>query len=161
MNFMKLLMEERVFTWSDRFAIRDEAGNPRYFAEGELFSWGKKLHVCDLAGREVAYIEQQLFTFKPRYAVYANGAFVGEVVREFTFFRPRYTVEGPGWDVEGDFWSHDYTVYRNGDPIVRIAKEWFTWGDCYALDIRNPADEICAMALVLAIDCAIEQANNS
>ncbi|MBQ9151386.1 MAG: LURP-one-related family protein [Clostridia bacterium] len=157
---MKLLNEERVFTWNDRFTVRDEGGNDRYYVEGELFSWGKKLHVCTPSGHEVAYIEQKLFTFKPRYQVFAGGALIGEVVREFSFFRPYYTVEGAGWDVEGEFWSHDYTVYRHGEPIVSIAKEWFTWGDCYALDIRDPADEIQALALVLAIDCAMEQDNN-
>ena len=158
---MKLLIEERIFTWTDRFTVRDEAGNDRYYVEGELFSWGKKLHVCDMSGREVAYIEQQIFTFKPRYAVYAGGVLIGEVVREFTFFRPRYTVEGADWDVEGDFWAHDYTVSRHGRVVVDIQKEWFTWGDCYALNIRDPRDELQALALVLAIDCAVEQANNS
>ena len=157
---MKLLIEEQVFTWRDRFTVMDEAGVERYYVEGELFSWGRKLHVTDLKGREVAYVEQQLFTFLPRYAVYAGGVLIGEVVKEFTFFRPRYTVEGADWDVEGDFWDHDYTVFRGGVPVVSIQKEWFTWGDCYTLDIRNPADEIQALALVLAIDCAIAQQNN-
>ena len=158
---MKLLIKEKVFTWNDRFTVQDEYGNDRYFVEGELFSWGKKLHVCTPDGREVAYIEQKLFTWKPRYQVFANGELIGEVVREFTFFRPRYTVEGAGWDVEGEFWSHTYTVSRHGEPIVSIEKEWLTWGDCYVLDIRDPADEIQALALVLAIDCAIEQQNNN
>ena len=157
---MKLLIEQEILTWRDKFTVMDDCGNPRYYVKGELFSWGKKLHVTDLSGREVAYVEQQLFTFLPRYAVYAGGVLIGEVVKEFTFFRPRYTVEGAGWDVEGEFWSHDYTVYRDGAPIVSIQKEWFTWGDCYALDIRDPADEITALALVLAIDCAMEQDNN-
>lgn len=154
---MKLLIEEQIFTWRDRFTVMDEAGVERYYVEGELFSWGRKLHVTDLKGREVAYVEQQLFTFLPRYAVYAGGVLIGEVVKEFSFFRPRYTVEGADWDVEGDFWDHDYTVFRGGVPVVSIQKEWFTWGDCYTLDIRDPRDEIQALALVLAIDCAIEQ----
>ena len=158
---MKLLIEEQIFTWRDRFTVMDEAGVERYYVEGELFSWGRKLHVTDLKGREVAYVEQQLFTFLPRYAVYAGGVLIGEVVKEFSFFRPRYTVEGADWDVEGDFWDHDYTVFRGGVPVVSIQKEWFTWGDCYTLNIRDPRDEIQALALVLAIDCAVEQANNS
>ena len=128
--------------------------------EGELFSWGKKLHVCDRSDKEVAYVEQQLFTFRPRYAVYVRGARVGEVVKEFSIFRPHYVIEGLDWDVEGDCWSHDYTVFRHGNPIVTIQKQWFTWGDCYVLDIRDPADELQALALVLAIDCAIERQSN-
>ena len=157
---MKLLIEQEILTWRDKFTVMDESGTDRYYVKGELFSWGKKLHITDLSGREVAYVEQQLFTFLPRYAVYVGGVLIGEVVKEFTFFRPRYTVEGADWDVEGDFWDHDYTVFRGGVPVVSIQKEWFTWGDCYTLDIRNPADEIQALALVLAIDCAIAQQNN-
>ena len=158
---MRLLIREKIFTWADRFTVTDEAGNDRYAVEGELFSWGKKLHVMDMTGREVAYIEQKVFSFLPRYRVFVGDVQIAEVVREFTFFRPKYTVAGPGWDVDGDFWAHDYTVYRHGAPVVSIAKEWFTWGDCYTLDIKNPADEIQAMALVLAIDCAMEQDNNN
>ena len=158
---MKLLIEQEILTWRDKFTVMDESGNDRYYVKGELFSWGKKLHVTDLSGREVAYVEQQLFTFLPRYAVYAGGVLIGEVVKEFTFFRPRYTVEGADWDVEGDFWDHDYTVFRGGVPVVSIQKEWFTWGDCYTLNILDPRDELQALALVLAIDCAVEQANNS
>ena len=159
---MKLLIEEHVFTWSDRFTVTDEAGHDRYYVQGELFSWGKKLHVTTTDGREVAYIEQQLFTFRPRYAVYVDGELIGEVVREFSLFTPRYTVEsadGADWDVEGAFLVHDYTVYRGDEPIVTIQKEWFTWGDCYVLDIHDPADEIPALALVLAMDCVMEQNN--
>ena len=44
---------------------------------------------------------------------------------------------------------------KNGSPIVSINKEWFTWGDCYELDIENPEDEIVALAVVLAIDCVL------
>ena len=158
--FMKLLIEERIFSWNDRFTVWDEAGNDRYYVEGELFSWGKKLHVCDLSGREVAYIEQQIFTFKPRYSVYANGQLIGEVVREFSFFRPHYTVEGADWDVEGDFWAHDYTVSRRGQVVVDIQKEWFTWGDCYVADIENSINEIMVLAVVLTIDCVLASQNS-
>ncbi len=156
---MMLLIEERPFSFRDRFTIRDEAGQDRYSVEGELFSWGKQLHIRNMTGDEVAYIEQKVFSFKPRYRVFVGDDFIGEIVREFTFFSPRYTVEGADWDVEGDFFAHDYTVLRGGTSIASISKEWFTFGDCYALRIADPADEICALALVLAIDCAMEQQN--
>ena len=158
---MRLLIKEKIFTWADEFTVTDEAGNDRYTVKGELFSWGKKLHVFDMLGREVAYIEQKLFSFLPRYRVYVGEEQIGEVVREFTFFRPKYRVEGLGWSVEGEYWQHEYTVYRNGFPVVEISKEWFTWGDCYTLDIRDGADEIHALALVLAIDCAVESDRNN
>ncbi len=160
---MKLYMREKAFSWTDRFSICDEAGNDRYFVEGELFSWGKKLHVADAAGREVAYIEQQLLTFLPCYEVYVQGELVATVSRRFSFFTPRYTLEacdGADWEVEGEFWEHEYTVRHGDRAVVSIEKEWFTFGDFYALDIADPADELRAVALTLAIDCAIEQNSN-
>lgn len=157
---MRLIIREKVFSFNDKFTITDDMGNDRYFVEGEFFSWGKKLHVYNARQNEVAYIEQTVLSFLPRYRVFVGDVQIAEVVREFSFFRPKYTVVGPGWEVDGEFWAHDYTVYRHNIPVVRIAKEWMTWGDCYTLDIKDPADEIQALSLVLAIDCAIEQDNH-
>jgi uncharacterized protein YxjI len=45
---MKLYIKQKVFSWADRFTVKDENGADRYFVEGEMFSWGKKLHVYDM-----------------------------------------------------------------------------------------------------------------
>ncbi len=150
---MKLYMKQRVFSWADRFTIKDEYGADKYYVEGQVFSFGKKLRVYDLVGNEVVYIEQQVFTFLPRFYVYVNGSKVAEIVKEFSFFTPRYSVEGLGWDVEGSFMAHDYWINKNGNEIIRISKEWMTWGDSYQIDIQEKEDEIIALAVVLAIDC--------
>ena len=62
-------------------------------------------------------------------------------------------LHGLGWEVEGSFWEHDFEITENGRPVVSIHKQWMTWGDCYELDIADGADEIIALAVVLAIDC--------
>ena len=157
---MDLYIKQRIFTWGDKFDVCDVTGQPRYYVEGEVFSWGKKLHVYDRYDREVAYICQELFTFLPRYQVCVSGSQVAAVCKEFTFLKPRYRVEGPNWEVEGQFWLHDYDVTENGRPVVSIQKEWLTWGDTYRLQIAPGADEILALAVVLTIDCVIAQQDN-
>ena len=158
---MKLYIKEKVFTWGDQFTVMDEYGQPKYFVEGEVFSWGKKLHVYDRYEREVAFIKQELFTFMPEYAVYTEGRELARVKKAFSFFRPRYSIAGLGWEIEGSFWEHEYRITRNGLPIVTIEKEWMTWGDSYLLTIADPANEILALAVVLTIDCVVEQQNNN
>ena len=153
---MKLYIKEKVFSWNDRFTVRDQWGNDKYYVEGEFFSWGKKLHVYDLQNREVAFIKQEVWSFLPRYYVYTGGQQVAEIKKEFTFLFPRYSIEGLGWDIDGKFMAHEYEITQNGRPIVSISKEWMTWGDSYELDIANPADEIVALAVVLTIDCVTE-----
>ncbi len=152
---MKLYMKQKVFSWADRFTIKDEYGTDKYYVEGKVFSLGKKLHVYDLNGIEVAYIEQQIFTFMPRFYVYVNGSKVAEIVKEFTLFRPKYSIAGLGWEIDGSFMAHDYWITKNGNEIVRINKEWMTWGDTYQIDIREKEDEIITLAVVLAIDCVM------
>lgn len=153
---MKLYIKQKIFSWNDKFSVYDANGEERYFVEGEFFSWGKKLHVYDKLQREAAFIRQELLTFLPKFIVSIDGQDIAEIVKEFTFFKPRYRIDGLGWEIDGDFWDHDYEITKNGSTIVSISKEWFTWGDCYELDIENPEDEIVALAVVLAIDCVLE-----
>ena len=158
---MKLYIKEKVFSWTDRFTVRDDRGNDKYYVEGEFFSWGKKLHVYDLQGREVAFIKQEVWSFMPRYYVLVGGRQVAEIRKEFTFFFPKYSIDGLGWEIDGSFWEHEYEITQNGMPIVTISKEWMTWGDSYELDIANPAHEIVALAVVLTIDCVNEAQRSS
>ena len=157
---MKLYIKQKVFTWGDKFTVKDINGNDRYYVEGEVFSWGKKLHVYDMNGNEAAFIQQKVFSFLPRYFVYVGDEQVAEIVKEFSFLFPRYSIEGLGWDIEGHFMAHDYEIKKAGRSIVTISKEWMTWGDSYELDIADPADEIVALAVVLTIDCVVEAQNN-
>ena len=158
---MKLYMKEKVFSWGDRFTVWDASGQEKYFVEGEVFSWGKKLHVYDTAGMEVAFIKQEVFSFLPRYYVFCAGEQVAEIRKEFTFLFPKYRIDGLDWDIEGSFMAHDYTIHESGREIVRISKEWMTWGDSYELDIASGADEIVALAVVLTIDCVMESSNGA
>lgn len=152
---MKLYIRQKVFSWKDKFKVFDSSGEEKYSIEGEFISLGKKLHIYDLQGREVAFIAQKLFSLLPRYFVYINGTEVAEIVKEFSLFRPKYSIEGLGWEIDGDFFAHNYDITKNGRRIVSIDKQWMTWGDCYELDIENGNDEIVALSVVLAIDCVM------
>ena len=156
---MKLYIREKVFSWGDKFTVKDQYGNDKYFVQGEVFSFGKKLHVYDMAGREVAFIKQELWSLLPKYYVFCNGNQVAEIKKEFTFLFSKYSIAGLGWEINGSFWEHDYEITQGGTPIVSIRKEWMTWGDTYELDIANPAHELIALAVVLTIDC-VNEANS-
>ena len=152
---MKLYIKQKVFSWGDKFTVRDAMGEERYHVEGEVFSWGKKLHVYDINGREAAFIKQELWTLMPKFHVYCGDRHMAEIKKQFTFFFPKYTIDGLGWEIEGSFMEHNYQITQNGVPIVSIRKEWMSWGDSYELDISNAQDEIIALAVVLTIDCVM------
>ena len=153
---MRFYMKQRVFSWTDRFCIYHESGEVAYTAEGEAFSFGKKLHLLDEQNREQAYIEQKIFSFYPRFFIYRSGEQVAEAVQRFSLFRPSYFVEGLGWNIQGDYFAHEFEIDNGATPIVRVYKDWFSWGDAYAIEVDPYEDESLALAVVLAIDAMIE-----
>ena len=157
---MKLAVEQAVFTFGDRFNIYNEKGEVKYTCEGEVFTFGKKLHIYNMNNEEVAYIEQQLLTFFPTFNVFINGQNVAEIKKEISFLTPRYYVYGLDWNVDGEFFAHDYYISRNNEKIIEIHKEWFTFGDCYMMDINDDYDEVLALSVCLAIDACISQARS-
>lgn len=100
---MKLYIKQKVFSFRDQFTVKDAYGTDRYFAQGDYFSLGRNLRICDANGQEIILIKQKLWSFLPRFYVYVAGEKVAEVIKEFTFFKPRYRIEGPGWSVSGDW----------------------------------------------------------
>lgn len=158
---MELYLKQHIFSWGDKFTVYNPDGSDRYHVRGEVFSLGKKLHIYDLLGGEIAFIQQKLLTFLPKYYIAVNGNNIAEVVKQFTFLRHEYTVNGLGWRVEGDFWAHEYTVMNGDDVIASVSKQWFTLGDAYEVSIANDADELNALCVVLAIDACMAAANSS
>ena len=158
---MKLYIKQKVFSWGDKFTVKDENCFDKYIVEGEVFSWGKKLHVYDMTGYEVAFIKQEVWSWMPRFYVFCGDEQVAEIKKEFTFFFPKYSIEGLGWEIDGSFMAHEYQITQRGKQIVSISKEWMTWGDSYELDIADPADEIVALAVVLTIDCVMESSSGA
>ena len=157
---MNLYIKQKVFSWNDKFSIFDENGNARFYVEGEVFSFGKKLRIYDLAGIELAYIEQKVWSFLPKFNIYRGGEHLCTVVKNFTFFRNEYVIEELGWRVDGNFWDHEYYISDGSREIVSVCKEWFTWGDTYAVSIDDDADVVAALATVIVIDACIEAQNN-
>ena len=153
---MKLYMKQKVFSWKDKFAIKNEYGEDCYFVEGQLISLGKKLHIYDRNENEVAFVKQKVVALMPKFFVEIGGEDVAEITKKITLFKPKYVVNGLGWDVQGDMWSHNYTITQDGTPIVSIHKQWMSWGDAFELDIASGADEVLALAVVLAIDAVMD-----
>lgn len=60
---MKLLMKQRVFSWTDTYDVYDEVGNKKYFVKAELFRLGHQIHVFDVSGNEIGMIKQRLLRF--------------------------------------------------------------------------------------------------
>ena len=151
---MKLLFKQRLFSWLDSYDIYNEHGETAFTVEGKL-AWGHKLEVLDPAGRHLGTVKEEVLTFLPRFALYLGEEYIGQIKKEFTFFKPSFTLDCRDWQVSGDWLEWDYQVTDGqGRTVMTASKELFHWTDTYVMDIGREEDALLWLMIVLAIDAA-------
>ena len=143
---MKLLFKQRFFSWFDSYDIYDESGETRYVVKGQL-SWGHRLKIFDSFGQEVGLVQERVLTLLPKFELYVGEQYAGCVSKEFTLFKPKFHVDFNGWRVDGRI-------------VATVSKELLRLTDTYVIDVGDPADALCALMLVLAIDAEKCSRNN-
>jgi uncharacterized protein YxjI len=57
--------------------------------------------------------------------------------------------------------AHDYTIRYGGRYLASIHKKWMAWGDSFEVDIANDRDILMVVAVIVAIDCVIDNSQSS
>lgn len=148
---MRLLFKQRLFSWFDTYDIYNEANETVFTVQGKM-SWGHKLEVCDRSGRAIGMLEEKIFRFLPTFEIYERGNYVGCIKKEFSFFKPSFTIDMNGWQINGDWWEWDYTIVDNLGLTVATISKRMGWTDTYVLDVYNDSDALAVLMVVLAID---------
>lgn len=96
---MRLLIKQRVFSWTDSYDVYDENENAKYFVKAEFFSLGHQLHIYDRNDRELGVIRQRLFTLLPAFEIEIGGQVKGEIRKQFSFSNPdtRLIITAGAW----------------------------------------------------------------
>ena len=149
---MKLLFKQRLFSWFDSYDIYNEVGDTVYTVKGQL-SWGHCLKIYDAHNNEIGTVQEKVLTFFPKFEMYKGNEYIGCITKQFSFFKPKFSIDYNGWDVNGDFFEWDYSIRDGyGSEVAMVSKQLFNWTDTYVIDVADPADALSALMLVLAID---------
>ncbi len=149
---MRLYFKQRFFSWLDSYDIYGENGETVFTVEGKL-SWGHCLHVLDAQGAHIATLQEKVFTFLPQFEIYIHDEYVGCIKKEFTFFKPQFTIDCNDWEVDGEWMEWDYRIESpTAGHIAAISKELLNWTDTYVIDVPDPDNALGALMVVLAID---------
>jgi len=149
---MRLYFKQRFFSWLDSYDIYGEDGETVFTVEGKL-SWGHCLHVLDRRGEHVATLQERVLTFLPQFEIIIGGEYLGTIKKEFSFFKPHFTISCNDWEVEGEWLEWDYRITSpTAGPIAAVSKELFQWTDTYVIDVIDPDNALGALMVVLAID---------
>lgn len=149
---MKLLFQQKMFSWFDSYAIYDETGAVVYTVEGKM-SWGHKLHILNRFGGHIATVKQVVLTFIPKFELYEGETYLGCIQKKIRFFKPCFELDFNGWSVSGNFFEWDYEIKKaSGQTVATIGKELFQFTDTYTIETLEDGDALRALMVVLAID---------
>ena len=149
---MKLLFKQRLFSWFDSYDIYNEVGDTVYTVKGQL-SWGHCLKIYDANNNEIGTVQEKVLTFFPKFEMYKGNEYIGCITKQFSFFKPKFSIDYNGWDVNGDFFEWDYSVKNaEGGLVATIAKKIMSWSDTYVLDVYDDRDAVTVLMVALAID---------
>ena len=154
---MKLYIEQRAFSFTEQFSVYNEQGAVVYTVKGEVFSLGKRLHLYDLHGNELARVEQKVFSLFPKFFLFVGGRQIGEMVQVFHLFKPKYAVNGLGWEIRGNLFEHEYEITNGILPIASVSRKWFSFTDAYEICFGEDVDELAALTVCLVIDAIMDQ----
>lgn len=149
---MKLLFKQRFFSWFDSYDIYYEDGSVAYTVKGKL-SWGHCLRIFDAAGNYAGTVKEKVFTWLPKFELYLGDRYMGCIRKKWTWFKPQYTIDCSGWQVQGSFLEWDYSIVdARGALVAKIGKEIWNWTDTYVLDVADPQNALLVLMFTLAVD---------
>jgi len=160
---MRFLVKQKIFSFGDNFVIKDDHGNDHFIVKGKVFSLGDKLKIYDLMGQELFYIEQKLMRLLPQYTIYRSGQAVATVKKDFSFFKPRFSIWSVygSYTIQGDFWGMNFSIIKNGRWVAQVSKKWLSFRDTYGVDIADDENYAFILALVIVIDQVLHDDNHN
>ncbi|HPL81087.1 MAG TPA: LURP-one-related family protein [Anaerolineaceae bacterium] len=154
-----LYIQQKVFKILDHYPITDENGQTIYQVDQEFNPLGHTVHVSAPNGNHLFTVDRVVLTLLPKFVVtFANGKEIS-IQSNFSLLYRDIDIdpENLGLNVMGDFWEHEYTLTQRGNKVGSISKEWLTLADNYRLDIFDESLQDLFVAVVIAIDCLLDE----
>ena len=146
---MDLLIKKAKITVLDKYEVTDNKGNVLFNVKGELISIGKRLRIDDASGRELASVYKKKIAVRDKYVISMKTGDV-DVFRIDTMRKvPEYRAKELGWTLKGDFGRKDLKITEGLHTVAHIKPKAFSFGETLKMDVRNEAEALPAVALLL------------
>jgi len=158
---MKLYVNEKIFSFHNRFYVKDENNIDVYEISSKIISLGDKTTINDMEGNKIAYIEQEILHLTPHYDVYINDKLEFKIIKKFQLFKNDYSLSN-GYRVEGKFLMLDFKVYDdNNIQIGSIKRKFISIGDKYEIEINDTRKKEVVLAIIVAITNDVNRNQNA
>lgn len=152
MKQMILILKQKILSWFDSYNIYNQNNEVVFIVKGRL-NWGHRLEIYDANMNYLGQVVEKIFTFLPKVDFYIGNTYVGQLKKQFTFFKSHFILDYNNWQVSSDFWEWNYTIVDGrGEPVMYCTKKILSFVDTYIIDIKEPSDALICLMIALSID---------
>lgn len=156
----KFFIKQKVMSLGERFTIKDEFENDRYFVKGSFMKVPKEFVVSDEQGKEIGTITKQPISLLPKFFVHVDGQEI-TIQKQLSVLKAKYSIDGERISVKGDWLDKHFQILQAGNLVASIEEKWFTWGSAYEVDVHDEALEHLVICFVIALDYVKESEQNT
>ena len=151
---MELFMKEKIFSLHGEHHIYDLEGNECYEVRGKFFSIHDYMSLYDLEGKELAKIHKKLISLHETHFIEIDGKEVTELrTKLFHPFNQEIDMPEIGWEIRGNFFEHDFSIYDNGDNLRAVLhRKYISLGEGYQITITSDEDVVLVLAIIVALE---------
>lgn len=157
---MKVYIQNKFLSLGGGSKVENENKEPVLYVKGKMFSITHKKFIKDLNKKNIFIVRNKYWHWTKRVAFIYDGNKnkIARVVSNWINANNEYIVEGYKDEikVQGNFFSSQCEIIRNGDVIGTIKRQMHMLVDSFELEAEE-ADIPFLVALVIAIDNIVDK----
>lgn len=148
---MKIIIKQKPISLFGEYIAEDENGDEIYTVKGKA-GIAKVYEMRDKNGKKVGEIKEKLIKLTPHYLLYDHKTQVGDIVKNITLLKDRFTIGFKDWVAEGDLINFNYEVKRKSEKVFSIKRRAVRIiTPVYTLEVENESDAFYAVMVAVSI----------
>ena len=157
---MYLEIEKHLPGFCDTITVFDEDGDEVFEIDSRLILNKRTIRIFSKDEKLLAAVERQDNIIEPTYNIFVLGELYGELVKEFTFFEPRFHILSEFGPIisHGDLVNLDFKLLDDeGSLLAVISDDLSEDEDRYGVEMSEEINPIFIVALLIGIDIQLNE----
>lgn len=153
---MKFFLKQNTEGGKEVFIIYDDMGQPAYHVISDKNALSSKLILQDVAEKTVAKINRIGVLTLSRYDISVDDKECAHITQSLSAAIPKLKVHGLNWHFRGDIVLRSFDVLDIDRTLIMThGRNWGPYGECFAIDIAKPQNELLCLCIAVAIDSMV------
>ncbi len=160
----KYFLQQKAFSLKDKYNVYDEDEEIIYKISSNFQLINFQCSIKNSQDEECLKVISEVMNVIPKYQIVKNNFTVAKVKKKVSFLKHRFEIssEYGNFKIENNgFMSLNFNLWKDNLIIANISKEFIKLTDYYVIDILEDIQPEFVVALVITIDNALYNGNNS